>query len=142
MDYRPINAVTIKNKYTLPRIDVLFDQLAGAKVFSKIDFRSGYHQIKIPPCDIPKTSFSTRYGLYEYLAMSFGLANASSYFMYLMNMVFMPELNKFIMVSLTTSSFIPRMKRTMKNTYILFFNASKIISYMLSSVNVNFGWIV
>ena len=63
VDYRPLNAVTIKNKYHLPRIDVLFDQLAGAKIFSKIDLRSGYHQIKIQPCDIPKTAFSTRYGL-------------------------------------------------------------------------------
>jgi hypothetical protein len=98
VDYCPLNAVTIKNKYPLPRIDILFDQLAGAKVFSKIDLRSGYHQIKIKPCDIPKTAFSTRYGLYEYLVMSFGLTNAPAYFMYLMNSVFMPELDKFIVV--------------------------------------------
>jgi hypothetical protein len=98
VDYRPLNAVTIKNKYPLPRIDVLFDQLAGAKVFSKIDLRSGYHQIKIRPCDIPKTAFSTRYGLYEYLVMSFGLTNAPGYFMYLMNLVFMTELDKFVVV--------------------------------------------
>jgi hypothetical protein len=70
VDYRPLNAVTVKNKYPLPRIDVLFYQLAGARVFSKIDLRSGYHQIKIRPCDIPKTAFSTRYGLYEFLVMS------------------------------------------------------------------------
>jgi hypothetical protein len=98
VDYRPLNAVTVKNKYPLPRIDVLFDQLAGAKVFSKIDLRSGYHQIKIRASDIPKTTFSTRYGLYEFLIMSFGLTNAPSYFMYLMNLVFMNELDKFVVV--------------------------------------------
>jgi hypothetical protein len=98
VDYGPLNAVTIKNKYPLPRIDVLFDQLVGAKVFSKIDLRSGYHQIKIMASDIPKTAFSTRYRLYEYLVMSFGLINAPTYFMYLMNSVFMPELDKFVVV--------------------------------------------
>jgi hypothetical protein len=98
IDYRPLNVVTIKNKYPLPRIDVLFDQLVGAKVFSKIDLHSGYHQIKIRAGDIPKTAFSTRYGLYEYLVMSFGLINAPTYFMYLMNSVFMPELDKFVAV--------------------------------------------
>jgi hypothetical protein len=98
VDYRPLNAVTIKNKYQLPRIDVLFDQLAGAKVFSKIDLRSGYHQIKIRASDVPKTAFSTRYGLYEFLVMSFGLTNAPAYFMYLMSSVFMNELDKFVVV--------------------------------------------
>jgi hypothetical protein len=98
INYRPLNALTIKNKYPLPHIDVLFDQLVGAKVFSKIDLRSGYHKIKIRASDIPMTTFSTRYGLYEYLVMSFGLTNAPAYFMYLMNSVFMPELDKFVMV--------------------------------------------
>jgi hypothetical protein len=98
VDYLPLNAITIKNKYPLPRIDILFDQLTGAQVFSKIDFLSGYHKIKIRAKDIPKTAFSTRYGLYEYLVMSFRLINAPAHFMYLMNSVFMPELDKFVVV--------------------------------------------
>jgi hypothetical protein len=98
VDYRRLNAVTIKNKYPLPRIDVLFDQLIGANVFSKIDLCSGYHQIKIRASDISKSTFSTRCGLYEYLVMSFGLTNAPAYFMYLMNLVFVPELEKFVVV--------------------------------------------
>jgi hypothetical protein len=98
VDYRPLNAVTIKDKYPLPRIDILFDQLASARVFSKVDLRSGYHQIKIRPEDVPKIAFSTRYGLYEYLVMLFGLTNAPAHFMYLMNSVFMPELDKFVVV--------------------------------------------
>jgi hypothetical protein len=96
--YRSLNVVTIKNKYPLPHIDVLFDQLAKDRVFSKIDLRSGYHQIKIRQQDIPRTTFYTRYGLYEYLVISFGLTNAPAYFMYLMNTVFMPELDKFVVV--------------------------------------------
>ena len=83
VDYRPLNAVTIKNKYPLPRIDIIFDQLVGAKVFSKIDLHLGYHQIKIRAENIPKMAFSTRYGLYEYMVMSFGLTNAPAHFMYL-----------------------------------------------------------
>jgi hypothetical protein len=87
-----------QQQISIPRINILFDQLAGAKVFSKVDLHSGYHQIKIHPEDIPKMAFSTRYGLYEYLIMSFGLTNAPAHFMYLMNSVFMPELDKFVMV--------------------------------------------
>jgi hypothetical protein len=98
VDYRPLNAVTVKNKYPLLRIDLLFDQLIGAKVFLKIDLRSSYHQIKICEEDIPKTAFSTRYSLYEYLVMSFGLTNALAHFMYLMNSIFMEGLDKFVVV--------------------------------------------
>jgi hypothetical protein len=90
--------VTVKNKYPLPHIDLLFDQLIGAQVFLKIDLRSGYHQIKIREEDIPKTTFFTRYGLYEYLVMSFGLTNAPIHFMYLMNSIFMEELDMFVEV--------------------------------------------
>jgi hypothetical protein len=95
---RSLNEVTIKNKYPLPRIDDLIDQLKGACVFSKIDLRSGYHQLKIRATDIPKTAFITQYGLYEYTVMPFGLTNALAYFMYLMNKVFMEYLDKFMVV--------------------------------------------
>jgi hypothetical protein len=98
VDYRSLNDVTIKNKYLLPHIDDLFDQMRGARVFSNIDLRSGYHQMKIRPSDIPKTAFSTRYGLYEFTVMSFGLTNAPAYFMNLMNKVFMEYLDKFVVV--------------------------------------------
>ena len=98
VDYRALNKVTIKNKYPLPCIDDLFDKLQGACVFSKIDLRSGYHQLKIRPSDIPKTVFTTKYRLYEYTVMSFGLTNAPAYFMQLMNSVFMDYLDKFVVV--------------------------------------------
>jgi hypothetical protein len=98
VDYRSLNAVNIKNKYPLPRIDIMFDQPAGAQVFSKIDLRFGYHQIKIRDEDIPKIAFTTRYGLFEYLVMSFGLMNAPAHFMYLMNSILMLELDKFLVV--------------------------------------------
>jgi hypothetical protein len=98
VDYRSLNDVTVKNKYLLPRIDDLFYQMRGARVFSKIDLRSDYHQMKIRPSDIPKTAFSTRYGLYEFTVMSFGLTNAPAYFMNIMNKVFMEYLDRFVVV--------------------------------------------
>jgi hypothetical protein len=96
MDYNALNEVTIENKYLLHRIDDLFDQHYGACVFSEIDLQSGYHQLKFQDCDIPMTAFVLRYGLYEFMVMSFVLTNAPAYFMYMMNKIFMEYPDKFV----------------------------------------------
>ena len=93
IDYRQINKVTIKNKYPLPRIEDLFDQLRGASVFSKIDLRSGYYQLRVKEVDVPKTAFRTRYGHYEFIVMPFELTNAPAAFM-----DFRPYLDQFVVV--------------------------------------------
>ena len=98
IDYHQLNKVTIKNKYPLPRIDDLFDQLQGESYFSKIDLRSGYHQLRVRDEDVPKKAFQTSYGHYEFPVMSFGLTNTPTSFLDLMKRVFRNYLDSFVIV--------------------------------------------
>jgi hypothetical protein len=114
VDYRTLNDVTMKNEYPLPCIEALFNQMRGARVFSKIDFRTGYHQVKIRPSDIPKIAFLTRYGLYEFTVMLFRLTNAPAYFMDLKNKVIMIWIDS-SWFSSTILLFVPRVIVIMRN---------------------------
>ena len=116
IDYRQINKVTVKNRYPLLRVEDLFDQLKGAGVFSKIDMRSRYYQLRVKEVDVPKTEFRTRYGHYEFLVMPFGLTNALATFMDLMNRVFRPYVVNLLWFLLMTSWCILRMHNNMNNT--------------------------
>ena len=98
MNYRKLNRVTIKNRYPLPRIDDLLDQLRGVRVYSKIDLHTGYHQLRVRETDVPKTTFRTRYGHFEFTVMPFGLTNALAAFMDLMHRIFQPYLDQFVVV--------------------------------------------
>jgi hypothetical protein len=139
VEYRPLNAVTIKNKYPLPCIDILFDQLVGAQVFSKIALCSDYHQIKTRADDIPMAAFTTRYDLFEYLVMSFGLTNAPAHFMYHMNTVFVPSWTSLSWYSLTIFLYIQGVWKNMKNTSELYFNGYESTSCMPSLASVSSG---
>jgi hypothetical protein len=115
VDFKQLNKVTIKNKYPFPRIDDLFDQLKGARIFLKIELRSGYHQVRIKEEDINKTTFITRYGHYEFTVVSFGLSNAPTIFMCLMNGVFREYLDKFVIVFLDDILIYSKSERIMRN---------------------------
>jgi hypothetical protein len=139
VDYRPLNAVTIKNKYPLPRIDMLFDQLVGAKMFSKVGLHSGYHLIKIHSEDIPKIAFSTRYRLYEYLVMLFRLTIAHAHFIYLMNSVFMLELDKFVVVFIYDILVYSKNEEEHEQQLRIICNSCVNTNSMLNSASVHFG---
>ena len=117
VDYRQLNKMTVKNKYLLPRIDDLFDQLKGVSVFWKINLRSGYHQLRIKDADVHKTAFRMRYGHYEFLVMPFGLTNAPTAFMDLMNRVFRPYVISLSWCLLMTSLCIQRIEKIMVHTF-------------------------
>ena len=142
IDYRELNMMTVCNRYPLPRIDDLFDQLKGAQVFSKIDLRSGYHQLKIKSEDVSKSAFRTRYGHYEFLVMPFGLTTASTAFMDLMNTVFKPYLDNFVVVFIDGILVYSKSKEEHEEHLKVVLQVLREKSCMLSSRNVSFRWIL
>jgi hypothetical protein len=139
INYRELNKVTIKNRYPLSRIDDLLDQLQGARVFSKVDLRSGYHQVRVKEEDIPKTTFRTRYGHYEFLVMSFGLTNVPAVFMDMMNRVFHDYLDQFTVVIIDDILVYSRMSEEHRSTYERYWRGLRVRSSMLNSRSASFG---
>ena len=124
-DPSTVNRVTIQNQYLLPRTDDLFDQLRGARVYFKIDIRTGYHQLRVRDTNIPKTSFRTRYGHFEFTVMPFGLTNALAAFMDLMHRVFQPYLNQFVVVVVDDILIYSQSEREHEYHLRIFFTAVK-----------------
>ncbi|KAL4035579.1 hypothetical protein IC575_004282 [Cucumis melo] len=140
IDYRQLNKVTICNKYPLPRIDDLFDQLRGAALFSKIDLRSGYHQLKVRESDIAKTAFRTRYGHYEFRVMPFGLTNAPTVFMDLMNRIFHRYLDQFVIVFIDDILVYSVDRESHEEHLRIVLQTLREKQLYLSSANVSSGW--
>ena len=139
IDYRQLNRVTIKNRYPLPRIDDLFDQLRGVRVYSKIDLRTGYHQLRVRDTDIPKTAFRTRYGHFEFRVMPFGLTNAPAAFMDLMHRMFQPYLDQFVVVFVDDILFYSQSEWEHEYHLGIVLQLLRTISCTLSSVSASFG---
>jgi len=139
IDYRELNKVSIKNRYPLPRIDDLFDQLQGTSVFSKIDLRSGYHQLKIKPYDISKTAFRTWYGHFEFLLIPFGLTYAPAVFMDLLNRIFQPYLDQFVVMFIDDILIYFKNKEEHKEHLRIILQTLREKNCMWSSRSVNFG---
>ena len=138
-DYRQVNKVIVKSKYPLPIIEDLFDQLKGVGVCLKIDLRSGYYQLRVKEVDVPKTTFRTRYGHYEFLVMPFGMTNAPAAFMDLMNRVFRPYVDQFVVVFIDDILVYSKDAQEHEKHLRIVLETLRERGYMLNSTNVTFG---
>ena len=139
IDYRRLNSVTIKNQYPLLRIDDLFDQLKGARVYSKIDLHTSYHQLRVREADIPKTAFRTQYGHFEFTVMTFGLTNAPTAFMDLIHSVFQPYLDQFVVVFVDDILIYSQFEEEHEDHLRIVIHALRTINCMPSSISESFG---